>query len=598
MHTMRSETISSASFKPRFFSSIRAPRVALLALATAAASCLAAMPAAAQSAEGFALDRFEPSERGSEWFALDSLDLRGHVRPAIGIVADYAYKPLVLYDASGDEKQALIKHQLFAHLGGSLVLWDRLRLGASLPVALVVDGSSGSVNGVTFAPSNGAHVGDLRVSADVRLVGAYRDPASLAIGASVWLPTGSRDAYTGDGTVRFQPHALLAGEIGPFAYAAKAAFNLRTQSGDYAGQQFGNELAWGLAAGLRLADEKLLIGPELYGSTFVKGDAFTKQGTPTEIILGGHYTAGDVRFGLGAGPGLTRGFGSPEVRILGSFEWTPGIEKAPPPPPADRDGDGILDKDDACPDEPGVESDDPKKNGCPVRDRDGDTILDDVDACPDEKGVKSDDPEKNGCPIHDRDQDGILDDVDACPDEKGEASDDPKKNGCPPPKDTDGDGIVDPEDACPTDPGPRSEDPKKNGCPAARIEKGQIRILEQVQFKTGSDVILPASDGILQAVLTIFKEHAEITKVGVEGHTDNKGTAGYNKTLSKKRAASVANWLKAHGIEPKRLESAGFGFERPLDSNDTEEGRQANRRVEFHIQEIDGKPADTTTVKE
>ena len=89
---------------------------------------------------GFALDRFEPSERGSEWFALDSLDLRGHGRPAIGVVADYAYKPLVFYDGEGNEVGALVEHQLFLHAGASVVLWERLRLAFNLPLAPFVEG--------------------------------------------------------------------------------------------------------------------------------------------------------------------------------------------------------------------------------------------------------------------------------------------------------------------------------------------------------------------------------------------------------------------------------------------------------------------------
>src|SRR5512139_3661686 len=98
---------------------------------------LAAMtaPAVAQAqdqAETFALNRYEPSERGSDWFANESLDLRGHLRPALGVVGDWAYKPLVLY--KDDEEYAkIVEHQLFVHVGGSLVLWDRLRLGANLP---------------------------------------------------------------------------------------------------------------------------------------------------------------------------------------------------------------------------------------------------------------------------------------------------------------------------------------------------------------------------------------------------------------------------------------------------------------------------------
>ncbi|HAE34451.1 MAG TPA: hypothetical protein DCG22_01565 [Bacteroidetes bacterium] len=166
------------------------------------------------------------------------------------------------------------------------------------------------------------------------------------------------------------------------------------------------------------------------------------------------------------------------------------------------------------------------------------------------------------------------------------ASDDPAKNGCPPPKDTDGDGILDPEDACPDQAGVPSTDPKKHGCPKAKIEKGQIKILEQVKFKTASDVILPESDEILQAVKKILDENPDIELISVEGHTDSRGGAGYNRALSKRRAASVVKWLTKNGIDKSRLTSKGFGPDKPIDTNDTPEGRQNNRRVEFHIVKV------------
>jgi outer membrane protein OmpA-like peptidoglycan-associated protein len=196
--------------------------------------------------------------------------------------------------------------------------------------------------------------------------------------------------------------------------------------------------------------------------------------------------------------------------------------------------------------------------------------------------VPDPDPKKNGCPPPpDRDKDGIIDAEDACPEVPGVKTDNPKTNGC---ADRDMDGILDPEDACPDQPGPRDPDPKKNGCPVARVEKGQIRILEQVKFKFNSDVILAESDHILEAVAKILTEHPEIKKVRVEGHTDNRGGKTYNKRLSQRRAASVVNWLTKRGnVEPGRLDSQGFGMDRPIASNRTEEGRQENRRVEFHI---------------
>jgi outer membrane protein OmpA-like peptidoglycan-associated protein len=182
----------------------------------------------------------------------------------------------------------------------------------------------------------------------------------------------------------------------------------------------------------------------------------------------------------------------------------------------------------------------------------------------------------------------VPDAQDACPGDPGEPSSDPDRNGCPAPADRDGDGIVDGEDACPDAAGPRNADSAKNGCPVARIEGGQIRIREQVKFKTASARILRESDYILDAVVKVLVEHAEITKVRVEGHTDSRGGRRYNKKLSDKRAASVVKWLIKHGIDKRRLTSEGFGLERPMATNQTDEGRRQNRRVEIHIVEGPG----------
>jgi OOP family OmpA-OmpF porin len=211
-------------------------------------------------------------------------------------------------------------------------------------------------------------------------------------------------------------------------------------------------------------------------------------------------------------------------------------------------------------------------------------VVDSEDACPDVAGVKTDDPKTNGCPS-DRDKDGVLDTDDACPDVPGLKTSDPKTNGCPDP-DRDKDGIPNDVDACPDEPGKPDPDPKKNGCPKAFVQAGQIRILDQVKFKTGSAQILPGKDSqdVLEAVAKVFADHPELTKVKVEGHTDNRGGEAMNKKLSAARAASVVKWLVAHGVDPERLASEGFGPDRPVDSNETDEGRRNNRRVEFHIQ--------------
>ncbi len=551
---------------------------------------LSAATASAQSS-GFSLDRYEPSERGSDWFANESLDLRGHLRPAFGVVGDYAYKPLVLYDASGDEQAAIVEHQLFVHIGGALVLFDRLRLGANLPLLAFSKGESLKVANSSFETKDGTTIGDPRLSADLRLLGDYRGPFSLALGIQGFIPVGSQDSFAGDGKLRLRPRLMAAGDIGALAYAGQLAFNYRARGEDIGGDPFGSEVTFSAAVGVRALDDKLIVGPEVFGSTVVSdsGDgALKKRTTPLEVILGAKYrVTPEWRVGAGVGPGLTRGVGAPAVRGLLSIEWFPEAQKLAAKP-GDRDGDGVLDRDDACPDQAGIRTDDPRTNGCPAppSDRDADGILDEQDACPDLPGVASAEPAKNGCPApKDSDGDGIIDEQDACPTVPGVANADAAKHGCPPPKDTDGDGILDPEDACPTEAGPADPNPAKHGCPKAQISGGQIKIIEQVQFATASARILPASDSVLQAVLKIMQDHPEITRIGVEGHTDNRGAKGYNKNLSKQRAASVAKWLVDHGIDKQRLESAGFGQDKPIDSNDTEAGRQNNRRVEFHLKE-------------
>lgn len=580
--------------------SLRPFAFAFLSAALAGAASTVSTVAHAQNVEGFSVNRFDPSERGSDWFVLDSLDLRGHMRPAFGLVADWGYKPLVLYNSNGDEAAAIVEHQIFLHLGGSLILWDSLRVGLDLPLALYNAGDPGTLDTFVYRAPSGRPLGDLRLSGDYRLFGTYGKPLTLAVGAQIYVPTGDADGYTGDDSFRVAPHLSAAGRIKvfplPMSYAARFGLMVRPNAGVGFDDATGTEFQFAVSAGVHLLDGHLLVGPEVYGSSVVSesGAFFSRRATPLEFLASAHYSIpergfipGGFRVGAGIGPGITHGAGTPALRAVASIEWLPPIRvKAVP---TDRDGDGVLNTVDACPDLPGVPSEDPARHGCPPPapgDADGDTITDDRDACPNEPGPAHQDPAKNGCPPPaDRDKDTFVDPQDACPDEPGVASEDPKKNGCPPPKDTDQDTFIDPEDACPEQAGVASEDPKKHGCPQAVIEKGQIRILEQVKFATAKATILPESEGILNAVAKIMIDNPSIVKIRVEGHTDNKGSKVLNKTLSAARAASVVKWLTAHGIDKKRLVSQGFGQDKPIATNDTEEGRQENRRVEFHIAE-------------
>ena len=265
----------------------------------------------------------------------------------------------------------------------------------------------------------------------------------------------------------------------------------------------------------------------------------------------------------------------------------PGVANANPEqhgcPPADRDKDTVLDIVDACPDIPGVVQADPSKNGCPLPgDMDGDGIPDPVDACPTVPGAANPDPAKNGCPL-DSDADGIFDPVDACPTVPGKPNADPTKHGCP--DDTDGDGILDAVDACPTDAGPANADPAKHGCPLVVVTAGEIVIKEQVQFDTDKATIKPVSNGLLDSVAQVIKDHPEIKKIEVQGHTDSKGPKQHNQVLSQQRSDSVRKALESRGVDKARLVSKGYGPDKPIGDNATDVGRTQNRRVQFVILE-------------
>jgi len=546
-------------------------------------------PATAQEAPGLALDRFDPSERGSDWFVLDSLDIHGHLRPAIGVVGDWAYKPLVIYEDDGSERAALVRHQLFTHAGASLVAWDRVRFALNAPVALYQTGTSGFANGTSYAAPSSEKVsfGDLRLAADVRVVGRPGQTFSLAVGTQVHVPTGDRAQFTGDGSTRVVlPRLQVAGESGKFVYAGRLGFASRPSNDSLGGGRLGSEVVFGGAAGMRFANSRLLVGPELFGSTVVSNaDAFfSKQGTPFEVLFGMRYMhPAGARVGAAFGPGLTRGFGSPELRFVVSVEWLPSHEQweRELAEPTDRDNDGVLDATDACPDVAGEKTTDPKTNGCPPSDRDGDGVPDGDDACPDKPGPRSEVPGRNGCPPNDRDKDGVPDVEDACPDVNGVQTTDPKTNGCPLQTDSDNDGVPDTEDACPGAVGRRSQDPTQNGCPGA--EAGPVQITGQVKFKANTADILEESVTVLESVVKTLAKHREIQWVRVEGHADDRVEGKNAKALSVARAEAVVKWLGDHGVDLDRLMSQGFGSERPIDSNETEEGRKNNRRVEFHV---------------
>jgi len=243
------------------------------------------------------------------------------------------------------------------------------------------------------------------------------------------------------------------------------------------------------------------------------------------------------------------------------FEWTVSLhfrafhtDKAPTPEPepaqrVDTDKDGLYDDEDRCPKEPEDKDSFQDADGCPDPDNDGDGILDVDDKCPVDPEDMDGFRDSDGCPDPDNDEDGLPDGKDKCPDVAE------NKNGY---EDTDG---------CP------DEIP-------AEVQRF-TGVIEGIYFEYDKDVIEKKSEKTLNEALSVLQRFPDL-KLEIQGHTDAKGDDLYNMDLSQRRAEAVEKWFVDHGIAATRFRAAGFGETTPIATNDTDDGRAKNRRVEFH----------------
>jgi len=533
------------------------PQPLAVFVATLAAGVVTAAGSSADQTPSLVL---EPAPAGDRAFVVERAIVRGRHTVSTRLVLDYAHAPLVLKNGNQDA-DAVVSAELVAHALASLALAHRLQLGADVPIVLLESGDAAPASGATAPrPGSSSSLGDLRLGARLKLVGSAPEAetrVNLAIGSWFWAPTATGE-YGGDGSARVRGSILFDGESRRLFWAWNGGVRTRPseQLPGYLPTRVGTSLTFGLAAGF-FADKgrDVSLGTEVMTDMPFGGGAslLDPRATVLHVLLTSHIRVAGGPFELGAafGPGLAEGAGSAAWRAL----FVAGYAPEESPPPSDADDDGVPDATDACVKLAGVPSGDPLLNGCPE-------------------------------PPPDRDGDAIPDEYDACPRVPGEPTGIRATNGCPPMPDSDHDGVPDPMDACPNEPG--EPPPKGNGCPKparprTELVQESIVLSQQVQFETGTAVLRAESDTVLAEAARVLSEHPELEVVEVQGHTDEVGTPEYNRKLGQERADSVVGWLAGHGVARERLVAKGYGSDRPIADNTTEEGRAKNRRVEFRV---------------
>jgi outer membrane protein OmpA-like peptidoglycan-associated protein len=260
----------------------------------------------------------------------------------------------------------------------------------------------------------------------------------------------------------------------------------------------------------------------------------------------------------------------------------------------DRDGDGIPDSVDACPDDPedkdGYQDDD----GCPDLDNDGDGVPDLTDQCPNEPEDKDNFQDDDGCPDRDNDGDGIPDVTDKCPNDKEDFDGFQDDDGCPD-EDNDGDGFPDNVDKCPNDPETVNGVDDDDGCPDTRVTTGPVEASDRINlqgqridFQGGTDRLTGASKTILNQVADLIKRNGDTVRVEVHvalsTRSKNAGQIAAakkrDKALSQARANAIQAYLFAQGVPQPRITGAvGLGSDRPLGNNPPDD--PINERVDF-----------------
>jgi len=584
---------------------------------------------------------------------LNGTDILGENALSFGLVLDAGFG-LLPFDGfvddstvtamDADRRSRLVDAMFTGTLHANFGIANLLVVGAQVPVS-VLSGPDVSVPGQYEPGASGGGLnyqglGGIIVHGKIRLLRPDRDAIGLAASVQLEFPTASPSQFLGDSVFALTPSLIaewrparevrVGVEVGyrlGFGDGAtlrvggrsmpidpmSTAQNPELVDGVGEDLRYEDTLRFGLGFGWRFTDVTELSA-ELLGSQVI--DAWGNGGALSLEAVAGLkiFVERNSYLMLGGGAGLpTGGFQAPDARALVGFVFEPSlgdrdgdglrddVDECPDEPEdfdgfADEDGcpdpdndrDGILDVEDECPMVPEDRDGDADEDGCPEGqegDRDGDGILDIDDQCPDEPEDRDGFQDEDGCPDIDNDQDGILDTDDLCPDDPEDEDGFEDQDGCPD-VDNDNDRILDVDDACPDVPENYNGTDDEDGCEdigVLSVDGGIVHLFEQIHFAYDSAEILSESFVLLDTIARALNSNPQLVLVEVQGHADDRGSDEYNITLTRDRAASVVVALQERDVDPARLRSAGYGERCPEIPGHSAEARTANRRVELKV---------------
>ncbi len=560
------------------------------------------------------VQQYEPGPGADDILTVQSSHVLGHLRWQLGAQINFADDVLEFYD--GDVTIAkIIESQTSVDITAGLGVLGYIELGLVVPItAYRAHGDYEQFSGQGIIPEDlsSSGLGDIKLIPKLAIPGLPKSFA-LAIAAPVSLPTGSDLDFFGEVRANVEPRALAEYRTtSGIAIAANVGMKLRKRA-RLVNLLYDNELTYGLGvrAPFSVSKTDMAVIANAFGSAILDSDGDGSAGRHIEVLGGLELKPTDsITMSLAAGRGLSRGYGSPDIRIIAGFRFhlQPAAKAAQPACPygaedldgyqdddecadLDNDGDGYDDNQDMCPNEPGT-NDAPGLVGCPIDDKD--RVESKQTGEPGDGTAADNEPLPPLQPETDEDGDGFYGIDDNCPNEAEDVDGFEDFDGCPD-KDNDKDGIPDTQDQCPLQAEIVNGKEDDDGCPDSgdrqvTVGDKSIDIDATVYFDTAKATIQERSHSILDQVAATLRANEQLNKVRVEGHTDSRGRDARNLQLSRDRAAAVRQYLIDKGIKPERIESEGYGETRPIASNRTRRGREQNRRVEFRILEESGQP--------